>query len=146
MRLRNYRKMCALHIAAMCASRPPTHLATTERLIDVRVTFPDAGVVAKTATITNLPAGYAINNGTQSGSNWIVALDPTDPSHLQLELRYVLPTAATHPDANGFLGSFNLNILFGATDAVGATHLYSGSQTFVIRDITSCRIEVFHSR
>src|SRR5450631_3160766 len=109
---------------------------TTERLIDVRVTFPDAGVVAKTATITNLPAGYAINNGTQSGSNWIVALDPTDPSHLQLELRYVLPTAATHPDANGFLGSFNLNILFGATDGSGATRFYSGSQTFVIRDIT----------
>ena len=51
---------------------------TTERLIDVRVTFPDAGVVAKTATITNLPAGYAINNGTQSGSNWIVTLDPAE--------------------------------------------------------------------
>jgi Ca2+-binding RTX toxin-like protein len=109
---------------------------TTERLIDVRVTFPDAGITAKTATITNLPAGFAINNGTQSGSNWIVALDPTDPSHLQLELRYVLPTTGTQPDANGFLGSFNLNILFGTTDAQGASHLYAGSQTFVIRDIT----------
>src|SRR3984957_14207898 len=110
---------------------------TTERLIDVRVTFPDAGMTAKTATITNLPAGFAINNAVQSGPNWIVTLDPGDPSHLQLDLRYVLPTAATQPDANGFLGSFNLNILFGATDAEGATHLYSGSQTFVIRDITS---------
>src|SRR5450432_3954212 len=110
---------------------------TTERLIDVRVTFPDAGVVAKPATITNFPAGYAINNGTQSGSNWIVTLDPTDPSHLQLELRYVLPTAATHPDANGFLGSFNLNILFGTTDATGANRFYSGSQTFVIRDVAN---------
>jgi len=109
---------------------------TTERLIDVRVTFPDAGVVAKTATITNLPAGYAINNATQSGSNWIVTLDPADPSHLQLELRYVLPTAATHPDANGFRGSFNLSILFSATDAAGANHFYSGTQTFVIRDVT----------
>ena len=108
---------------------------STERLIDVRVTFPDEGVVAKTATITNLPAGYAIENATQSGSNWIVALDPSDPSHLQLELRYVLPTSATHPDANGFLGSFNLNILFGATDSTGATRFYSGSQTFVIRDV-----------
>ena len=110
---------------------------TTERLIDVRVTFPDAGVVAKTATITNLPAGYAINNATQRGSNWIVTLDPADPSHLQLELRYVLPTAGTHPDANGFLGSFNLNILFGTTDAQGANRFYAGSQTFVFRDITT---------
>ena len=110
---------------------------TTERLIDVHVTFPDAGVVAKTATITNLPAGYAINNATQSGSNWIVALDPTDPSHLQLELVYVLPTSTTHADANGFLGSFNLNILFGTTNAAGASQFYSGSQTFVIRDVTS---------
>ena len=108
---------------------------TTERLIDVRVTFPDAGITAKTATITNLPAGFAINNGTQSGSNWIVTLDPTDPSHFQLQLRYVLPTTGTQPDANGFLGSFNLNILFGTTDAKGASHLYAGSQTFVIRDI-----------
>jgi Ca2+-binding RTX toxin-like protein len=110
---------------------------TTERLIDVHVSFPDAGITAKTATITNLPPGYAINNGTQSGSNWIVALDPTDPNHLQLELRYVLPTSATHPDANGFLGSFNLSILFGTVDSTGATRLYSGTQTFVIRDITS---------
>ena len=109
---------------------------TTERLIDVHVSFPDEGVVAKTATITNLPAGFAINNGVQNGSNWIVQLDPTDPTHLQIELRYVLPTADTHPDASGFLGSFNLNILFGATDATGAGRLYSGSQTFVIRDIT----------
>ena len=110
---------------------------TTERLIDVHVSFPDAGVTAKTATITNLPAGFAINNGVQNGSNWTVALDPADPTHLQIELRYVLPTSATVPDANGFLGSFNLNILFGTVDASGATRLYSGSQTFVIRDITS---------
>ncbi|WP_407156418.1 hypothetical protein [Bradyrhizobium sp. STM 3557] len=110
---------------------------TTERLIDVHVSFPDAGITAKTATITNLPAGYAINNGVQSGSNWIVQLDPLDPTHLQIELRYVLPTSATQPDTNGFLGSFNLNILFGTVDANGATRLYSGSQAFVIRDITS---------
>ncbi len=110
---------------------------TTERLIDVHVSFPDAGITAKTATITNLPAGFAINNGVQNGSNWTVALDPADPTHLQIELRYVLPTSATVPDANGFLGSFNLNILFGTVDASGATRLYSGSQTFVIRDITS---------
>ncbi|MET0676483.1 MAG: calcium-binding protein, partial [Bradyrhizobium sp.] len=110
---------------------------TTERLLDVRVTFPDEGITAKTATITNLPPGFAINNGTQSGTNWIVTLDPADPSHLQIELRYVLPTSATQPDANGFLGSFNLNILFGTVDAGGATRLYSGTQTFVIRDITS---------
>ncbi len=74
--------------------------------IDVHVTFPDAGITAKTATITNLPAGFAINNGTQSGSNWIVTLDPSDPNHLQIELRYVLPTSATQPDANGFPGQF----------------------------------------
>jgi Ca2+-binding RTX toxin-like protein len=110
---------------------------TTERLIDVHVSFPDAGITAKTATITNLPAGYAINNGVQNGSNWTVQLDPLDPTHLQIELRYVLPTSATQPDANGFLGSFNLNILFGTVDASGATRLYSGSQAFVIRDITS---------
>ncbi|MET0221342.1 MAG: calcium-binding protein, partial [Tardiphaga sp.] len=110
---------------------------TTERLLDVHVTFPDEGVTAKTATITNLPAGYAINNGTQVGANWVVQLDPTDPSHLQIELVYTLPTSATQPDANGFLGSFNLNILFGTTDATGATRLYSGTQTFVIRDIAT---------
>uniref|UniRef100_UPI0025DBD1D9 beta strand repeat-containing protein n=1 Tax=Tardiphaga sp. TaxID=1926292 RepID=UPI0025DBD1D9 len=110
---------------------------TTERLLDVHVTFPDAGVVAKTATVTNLPTGYAINNGTQVGANWVVQLDVADPSHLQLELRYTLPTDGTRPDANGFLGSFNLNILFGTTDATGAAHLYSGSQTFVIRDIAT---------
>ena len=122
-------------IYAAAPDRMPS--GTTERLIDVRVTFPDAGVVAKTATITNLPAGYAINNATQRGSNWIVTLDPADPSHLQLELRYVLPTAGTHPDANGFFGSFNLNILFGTTDALGANRFYAGSQTFVFRDITT---------
>ena len=86
---------------------------TTERLIDVMSRFRMRASRAKTATITNLPAGYAIENGVQSGSNWTVQLDPLDPSHLQLELRYVLPTSATQPDANGFLGSFNLNILFG---------------------------------
>ncbi|MET0221926.1 MAG: hypothetical protein ABW213_14825, partial [Tardiphaga sp.] len=101
---------------------------TTERLIDVHVSFPDAGITAKTATITNLPAGYAINNGVQNGSNWIVQLDPLDPTHLQIELRYVLPTSTTSADANGYLGSFNLSILFGTVDASGATRLYSGSQ------------------
>ena len=117
----------------------PTRMpsGTTERLLDVQVTFPDAGITAKTATITNLPAGFAINNGVQSGSNWVVTLDPADPNHLQVELRYVLPTSATQPDGNGFLGSFNLNILFGAVDSSGATRLYSGSQTFVIRDVAS---------
>ncbi len=110
---------------------------TTERLIDVTVTFPDAGVTAKTATITNLPAGYAIENGTQSGSNWVVALDPADPNHLQLQLEYVLPTSATHADANGFLGSFNLSILFGTVNAAGKSQFYSGTQTFVIRDVTT---------
>src|SRR3569833_3162602 len=110
---------------------------TTERLIDVQVSFPDAGITAKTATITNLPAGYAINNGVQNGSNWTVQLDPLDPTHLQIELRYVLPSSSAQPDANGFLGSFNLNILFGTVDANGATHLYSGSQAFVIGNVTS---------
>ena len=81
--------------------------------------------------------GFAINNGVQSGANWVVTLDPADPNHLQVELRYVLPTSATQPDGNGFLGSFNLNILFGAVDSGGATRLYSGSQTFVIRDVAS---------
>ncbi len=122
-------------IYAANPSRMPS--GTTERLLDVQVTFPDAGITAKTATITNLPAGFAINNGVQSGANWVVTLDPADPNHLQVELRYVLPTSATQPDGNGFLGSFNLNILFGAVDSNGATRLYSGSQTFVIRDVAS---------
>ena len=84
------------------------------------------GITAKTATITNLPAGFAINNGVQSGANWVVTLDPADPNHLQVELRYVLPTSATQPDGNGFLGSFNLNILFGAVNSNGATRTLFG--------------------
>ena len=110
---------------------------TTERLIDVKALLPDAGVVATKATITNLPTGYAINNATKVGNNWVIDLDKLDPNHLQLELVYVLPTDSTKADANGFLGNFSLNILFSAQDSSGATKLYSGSQTFVIKDIQS---------
>ena len=110
---------------------------TSERLIDIKAEMPDEGVVATKATITNLPTGYAINNATKVGDNWVIDLDKLDPNHLQLELVYVLPTDSTHPDANGFLGNFSLNILFSATDAGGAIRLYSGSQTFVIKDIQS---------
>ncbi len=110
---------------------------TYERLIDVKATFPDAGMVAKTATISNLPAGYAINNAEHVGDKWIIRMDPLDPNHLRLELRYVLPVDGTKPDANGFLGSFSLNILYSASDGGGSTRLFTGNQTFVIKEVLS---------
>ena len=92
---------------------------TTERLIDINALLPDAGMVAKTATITNLPAGFAINNATFDGTNWKLDLNSLDPNHLQLALRYVLPAEGATPDVNGFLSNFTLNILFTAQDASG---------------------------
>ena len=113
-------------------ARMPT--GTFERLIDIKATFPDAGVVADKATITNLPAGFAINNAVHNGNNWEITLNPLDPNHLQVELVYTLPTDGTKPDVNGFLSNFSLNVLFSST---ATSHLYSGSQTFVVRNIAS---------
>ena len=109
---------------------------TTVRLIDIVAELPDAGVVATTATITNLPTGYAINNATKSGDNWVIELNTLDPNHLQLELVYVLPADGAKADVNGFLGNFSLNIQFAATTATGI-QLYAGNQTFVIKSVGS---------
>ncbi len=108
---------------------------THERLIDVRAELPDAGIIARTATITNLPPGFAINNATQEGDRWVIQMNPLDPNHLQIELRYALPADGTRPDVNGFLSNFVLNILFSATDDSGFVRLYAGSQTFVTREV-----------
>ncbi|MCA0407168.1 MAG: hypothetical protein LCH39_13580, partial [Proteobacteria bacterium] len=108
---------------------------TYERLIDIVAELPDQGIVANSATITNLPPGFAINNARQDGDRWIIDMDALDPNHLQVELRYMLPADGTRPDVNGFLSNFVLNILFSALDSAGGIHLYSGSQTFVTRDV-----------
>ncbi|OYU48255.1 MAG: hypothetical protein CFE31_11385 [Rhizobiales bacterium PAR1] len=120
-------------IYAVNPDRMPS--GTFERLIDVIATFPDQGMTARTATISGLPPGFAVNNATQVDDKWVLDLNALDPNHLQLELRYVLPADGTTPDVNGFLGNFVLNILFSATDAGGGLHLYAGSQTFVLADV-----------
>jgi Ca2+-binding RTX toxin-like protein len=126
-------------IYAVDPERMPS--GTFERLIDIKATLPGlagaAGATANTATISGLPTGFAVNNATHVGDSWIIQLDHADPNHLQVELRYVLPAQGAMPDENGFLGSFSLNILFDATDAAGAKTLYSGNQTFVLRDVQS---------
>ncbi|MER2605321.1 MAG: calcium-binding protein, partial [Siculibacillus sp.] len=108
---------------------------TNVRLIDVEAILPGGGT-ADYAIVTNLPTGFAINNAVKDGDRWIVQLDSTRINHFQLELRYVLPTDGTVPDANGFLGSFALNVQL-IVNSGGTPRIFTGSQTFMIGEVAS---------
>ena len=109
---------------------------TSSRLVSFTTTLPGGDWVITGAKISGLPDGYAIVGATLANGAYVVAVDPSDPSHLDIKLQYVLPDGSTAADAQGFHDLFGLKIDFDITSpSLGVNTTTTGTVAFGVRDV-----------
>ncbi|MCC0049839.1 MAG: cadherin domain-containing protein, partial [Rhodobiaceae bacterium] len=112
---------------------------TTVRAFDIDVELPKPDWVAVSARIYDLPTGFSVVNGLQSGNDFHVAMDAVNPlnyNQLDLLYRYAIPDDSIAPDANGFYQTFTFSVEF-LVDIGGSYTLVNGTARLAIGDAAS---------
>ncbi|MEM9206487.1 MAG: hypothetical protein AAGA88_09165, partial [Pseudomonadota bacterium] len=111
---------------------------TSVRLLEIDAVMPDAAWAVTGATISGLPAGFAVVDAQQNVDGYVVAPEADNPNKLFVPLRYALPDSDTVPDDNDFLGEFTVTINYDVSNStINADAQTSATARFAIRNVTS---------